>query len=79
VKAVEYVLAADCSAHFHRLSKKRQWRGFVQSAETRIVFGACLLTSGPRAAGFRFLIYATKLSHIYVYREVSIFFVLFFF
>ena len=26
----------------------------------------CLLTSGPQAAGFRFLIYATKISQIYV-------------
>lgn len=39
----------------------------------------CLLTSGPRAAGFRFLIYATELYHIYVYRKVIIFFFCFYF
>ena len=66
-------LAADCSAPFHRLSNKRQCRG-LSRLQLELCSEPCLLASGPRAAGLCFLIYAIKLSHIYVYRNVSNFF-----
>jgi len=74
-----YVLTADCSAHFHRLSNKRQWRGFVKSAAIRIVFGALFINqrSASRRLSLSNLRHKT-FSHLFL-RKVSNFFFLFYF
>ena len=74
-----YVLAADCSAYFHRLSNKRLCRRLTQSSATRIVFVALFINqrSASRRLWLSNLRHRT-FSHLCLSESLNFFFCFYF-